>query len=108
MKALRKEITEKEMDKKFLRSLTEKWETKVTVIGGPKDLSKFAYDDMIGDFLSHELIMDKRKSVSQEKKKSVALKIYEGEKKSVEDEINHITRKMKRFYETFKRYRKDT
>lgn len=95
------------MVKKFLRSLSKSWEAKVTVLNYTIDLTRFSYDDLIGSLLSLEMMMDDGKTTSQEKK-NILLKVDEEGKTNIEKEMNLIARNMRRFYKTFRNYKKGT
>lgn len=82
LKEREKCITEEEMVKKILKSLSKRWEAKTTVLSDTKDLTKFNYD-LIAFLLSHEMMIDQRKITSREKKENTALKASEARKKNI-------------------------
>ncbi|XP_074314144.1 uncharacterized protein LOC141649350 [Silene latifolia] len=43
--------------RKFLRSLTKKWQPKVTVIEEARDLTLLSYQELIGVLMAHEIIL---------------------------------------------------
>ena len=92
------------MVKKILRSLSKKWETKVTVLCEAKDLRNYSYDELIGSLLTHEMMMKgKSKDTSVEKKKrgDIAFKIESGSENSTssdDEEVALITRRFKKMF----------
>ena len=55
LEALGKTFTEVEKVMKILRSLPNKWETKVTVIQEAKDVTKLPLEKLIGPLMTHEI-----------------------------------------------------
>ena len=55
LEALEKTYTEVEKVMKILRSLPNKWETKVTVIQEAKDVTKLPLEKLIGPLMTHEI-----------------------------------------------------
>ena len=101
LKNLGRTLIDKKMVKKILRSLSEKWETKVTVLCEAKDLRTYSYDELIGSLFTHEMMMKgKSKDTSVEKKKrgDIALKMESSSENSTSsdnEEVTLITRRFK-------------
>ena len=55
LQALRKTYTEKEKVMKISKSLSKKWELKVTTIQEVKDLTKLPLEEFIGSLMTHEI-----------------------------------------------------
>ena len=55
LEALEKTYTEVEKVMKILRSLPNKWETKVTVIQEAKDVTNLPLEKLIGPLMTHEI-----------------------------------------------------
>src|ERR1043165_4167165 len=89
LKRLGKEMTEPEMVKKFLRSLTKDWEAKKTAIEEAHNLNSYSYDELIGNLLTQEMSLARYKeqeSKAEEKKKTIALRAEKSRRDSVESE----------------------
>src|ERR1043165_9329849 len=89
LKRLGKEMTEPEMVKKFLRSLTKDWEAKKTTIEEAHSLNSYSYDELIGNLLTQEMSLARYKeqdSKAEEKKKKIAPRVEQSRKDSVESE----------------------
>jgi len=54
LKNLGKSFSDEKLVKKVLRSLSRRWEQKITSLSDCKDLSNFKFDDLIGNLLTHE------------------------------------------------------
>ena len=97
------------MVKKILRSLSEKWETKVTVLCEAEDLRNYSYNELIGSLLTHEMMMKgKSKDTSAEKKKrgDITFKIESGSENSSssdDEEVAQITRRIKKMFKKGRR-----
>ena len=107
LKNFGKEITEEEMVKKILRSLPERWETKVTVLSEAKNLKEYSYAELVDSLLMHEIMMrskekEKKTTIEKKKKSDLALKISSSSESSAslkdEDDFTLITKKFKRMY----------
>ena len=70
--------------RKILRSLTHKWDSKVTSVEDSKNLSKYTYEELIGSLMAHELFLNRREG-EPVKSKDIALNIT---KEYSEDEID--------------------
>jgi len=101
--ALGKSISEGEIVRKILRSLTPEWESKMNAIQESKDTNKLSYDELRGNLVTYEATQLSRKRTVNEKKK-IALKATslkeeesddstEGEK----EEFNLMVRKFRSF-----------
>ncbi|WKA01458.1 hypothetical protein VitviT2T_019739 [Vitis vinifera] len=71
VEALGKTYTEVEKVMKILRSLSKKWETKVTALQEAKDLTKLSLEELIGSLMTYEINLNNHKKV-EENKKSIA------------------------------------
>ena len=60
--------------RKILRSLDDRWQSKVTAIEEAKDLSVLSFQDLIGSLMAHELSLN-RPRYSESKNKGIALKV---------------------------------
>ncbi|XP_055960389.1 uncharacterized protein LOC126682248 [Mercurialis annua] len=56
LKSLGESFTDEMLVKKILRSLSDKWESKVTAIIEAKDLKKYGFDDLMGSLMTHEMV----------------------------------------------------
>ena len=91
LKNLGNEITEEEMVKKILISLSKRWETKVTVLCEVKNLKEYSYDELVGSLLMRKMMMkgkEKEKETTSDKKKrsNLALKISSSSESSTSSE----------------------
>ena len=72
-------ISEDEMVKRLLRSLSKSWRSMVVAIREAKDLNKISLDEICGSLLTYEQevnqIDEEEKKELVEKKKGIALKI---------------------------------
>ena len=104
LKNLGRNLTDEEMVKKILRSLPEKWETKVTVLYEAKDLRNYSYDKLIGSLLTHEMMMKgkfKETSIEKKKRGDISLKMElssDNLTSSEDDEVALIIRRFKRMF----------
>ncbi|XP_074266866.1 uncharacterized protein LOC141590156 [Silene latifolia] len=72
LRNLGRKFESEDIVRKILRSLTEKWQPKVTAIEEAKDLSSLSYQELLGSLMAHELTLNKRASESS-KDKGIAL-----------------------------------
>ncbi|GJU33117.1 zf-CCHC domain-containing protein [Tanacetum coccineum] len=76
LKALDEGYSSKNYVRKFLRALHPKWRAKVTAIKESKDLTSLSLDELIGNFIVHEMIIKKDSEIVKAKgeRKFIALK----------------------------------
>ncbi|GJR76625.1 zf-CCHC domain-containing protein [Tanacetum coccineum] len=77
LKALDESFSTRNHVRKFLRALPTKWCPKVTIIKESKDLSTLPLDELIGNLIVYEVVLEKDLETSRNKKekyKSLALK----------------------------------
>ncbi|XP_074306156.1 uncharacterized protein LOC141641393 [Silene latifolia] len=70
---LGREFDSEDIVRKILRSLSDKWQPKVTAIEEAKDLSKLSLNELMGSLMAHELSLAKRSGESS-KARGFALK----------------------------------
>ncbi|XP_074318262.1 uncharacterized protein LOC141655062 [Silene latifolia] len=70
---LAREFESEDIVRKILRSLSDKWQPKVTAIEEAKDLSKLSLNELMGSLMAHELNLAKRSGESS-KARGFALK----------------------------------
>ncbi|XP_074306526.1 uncharacterized protein LOC141641776 [Silene latifolia] len=63
-KGLGREFEFEDIVRKILRSLSDKWQPKVTAIEEAKDLSKLSLNELMGSLMAHELSLTKRSGES--------------------------------------------
>ncbi|XP_074277222.1 uncharacterized protein LOC141600865 [Silene latifolia] len=68
-----REFESEDIVRKILRSLSDKWQPKVTAIQEAKDLSKLSLNELMGSLMAHELSLAKRSGESS-KARGFALK----------------------------------
>ncbi|XP_055961809.1 uncharacterized protein LOC130015514 [Mercurialis annua] len=111
MKSLGENIREEELVKKVLRSLTDKWDSKVDAIFEARNLKDYSLDELMGSLFTHELIKKGKESVFDKKKKTdLALNTVnqESDSDNSEEEIALMTRKFQKMYKKGgRRYRND-
>ena len=73
LKSLGRIYSNANLVQKILRSLPDKWDSKVTVIQEAKDLNTLSLDELMGSLITHELTMQHRIEDEQKKRKSIAL-----------------------------------
>ncbi|XP_074315000.1 uncharacterized protein LOC141651177 [Silene latifolia] len=73
VKSLGREFDSEDIVRKILRSLSDKWQPKVTAIEEAKDLSKLSLNELMGSLMAHELSLAKRSGESS-KARGFALK----------------------------------
>ncbi|XP_074284013.1 uncharacterized protein LOC141608571 [Silene latifolia] len=73
LKSLGREFESEDIVRKILRSLSDKWQPKVTAIEEAKDLSKLSLNELMGSLMAHELSLAKRSGESS-KARGFALK----------------------------------
>nr|GEV79287.1 UBN2 domain-containing protein [Tanacetum cinerariifolium] len=86
LKAIDEGFSSKSYVRKFLRDLHPKWRAKVMAIEESKDLSSLALDELIGNLIVHEVVMEKDSEIYKgktERLKSITLK---AKKKSSDEE----------------------
>ncbi|XP_074293123.1 uncharacterized protein LOC141620050 [Silene latifolia] len=59
VKSLGREFESEDIVRKILRSLSDKWQRKVTAIEEAKDLSKLSLNELMGSLMAHELSLAK-------------------------------------------------
>ena len=59
---------------KVLRSLPDKWDSKVTAIQEAKDLNSLPLEELLGSLITHELTIKRRNDEEGKRKKIIALK----------------------------------
>ncbi|GJT67662.1 hypothetical protein Tco_1019142 [Tanacetum coccineum] len=77
LKALDESFSSRNHVRKFLRALPSKWRPKVTAIEESKDLSKLSLDELVGNLIVYEVVLEKDLESAKNKKakyKSLALK----------------------------------
>ena len=84
---LRKTLTDEELARKFLRSLTRPWLSKISTIQEGRDISTLIYDERRGNLIAYETT-HLRNEVGDKKKKSLALKSQEEEESESKNETN--------------------
>ena len=60
--------------RKLLRSLDDRWQSKVTAIEEAKDLSTLTFQDLVGSLMAYELSLHKPRTGESNKGKGIALK----------------------------------
>ncbi|KAK9673099.1 hypothetical protein RND81_12G146000 [Saponaria officinalis] len=73
LKNLGRKLDTEDLVRKILRSLTDRWQPKVTAIEEAKDLSKLSYQELLGSLMAHEMSLNKRLGESS-KGNGIALK----------------------------------
>ncbi|XP_074271467.1 uncharacterized protein LOC141595403 [Silene latifolia] len=73
LKSLRREFESEDIVRNILRSLSEKWQPKVTAIKEAKHLSKLSLNELMGSLMAHKLSLAKRLGESS-KARGFALK----------------------------------
>ena len=98
-----------------MRSLSDKWDPKVTTIQEAKDLNTLCLDELIGSLITHELTMQHRTEDDQKRRKSIAFKaamdkMEESEEEHSsnyeiqDDDLVIIMRKFKKFMKRKRRF----
>ena len=86
LKNLDKIYSNRELVQKVLRSLSEKWDSKITVIQEAKDMNTLSLEELLGSLMIHELNVKRRsEDDGNKKKKTIALPTVT-DKKAVEDD----------------------
>ena len=67
LESLGKTYTKVEKVMKILRSLPNKWETKVMAIQEAKDLTKLPLEELIGSLMTHEINLNNHQRVEENK-----------------------------------------
>src|SRR6202047_562271 len=104
LKNLGKSFSDEKLVKKVLRSLSHRWEQKITSLSDCKDLSNFKFDDLIGNLLTHEMrFKDKFNDSTPRRRHELALRRNDDIESSDEsgDEVENIAflaKKMKRAF----------
>src|ERR1700732_789713 len=104
LKDLVKSFSDEKLVKKVLRSLSRRWEQKITSLSDCKDLSNFKFDDLIGNLLTHEMrFSDKVDDSTPRRRQELALRHSDNIESSDEsgDEVENIAflaKKMKRAF----------
>ena len=74
IKSLGRIYSNADLVQKILRSLSDKWDPKLTTIQEAKDLNTLSLDELMGSLITHELTMQHRTEDDQKKRKSIAFK----------------------------------
>lgn len=95
IKGLEEKIKDSIIMKKVLRSLSQRFDSKVFVIEEAKDLNTFNMDEMHDYLIAYEMRIGKRKSIDREanfkaKTKPKAMPEFDEDKTSKELEVNFI------------------
>ncbi|XP_021773580.1 formin-binding protein 4-like [Chenopodium quinoa] len=91
LRSLGKKISDEDLVRKILRSLTDTWTAKVTTVYEAKDLSTLSLEQLIGSLMTHEMLIDSKSD--KEPARGMALK---GTVEEKEDEINMIAKRFER------------
>ena len=86
LKSLDRIYSNADLVQKILRSLSDKWDPKVSTIQEAKDLNTLSLDELMGFLITHELTMQHRSEDEQKKRKSIALKAAMEKVEELEDE----------------------
>ena len=115
LKSLDKIYSNVDLVQKILRSLSDKWDPKVTAIQEAKDLNTLSLDELMGSLITHELIMQHRNEDDKKRRKIIAFKaaMDKMEKSEEEhssgneiqdDDLAMIVRKFKKFMKRKRRF----
>ena len=87
---LGKSYTSTELVNKILRSLHKAYQMKVVAIREARNLSKLLLEELIGSFITHEIMMRDHDKYEEEdkKKKTIAFKSYTQEEEEEKEELN--------------------
>ncbi|GKE04586.1 hypothetical protein Tco_1396604 [Tanacetum coccineum] len=113
LKSLNESFSSRNHVRKFLRALPTKWRPKVLTIEESKDLSTQLLDELIGNLIVYEVVLEKDSEASKNKKeeyKSLALKAKkvssDEEASSSDSEDEEYAMAIRDFKKFFRRRRK--
>uniref|UniRef100_A0A803M764 Gag-pol polyprotein n=1 Tax=Chenopodium quinoa TaxID=63459 RepID=A0A803M764_CHEQI len=91
LRSLGKNLSDEDLVRKLLRSLTDAWTAKVTAVYEAKDLSTLSLEQLIGSLMTHEMLIESKSE--KEPARGMALK---GTVEDDEDEISMIAKRFER------------
>ncbi|KAK9714987.1 hypothetical protein RND81_06G135800 [Saponaria officinalis] len=96
LRNLGKKFETEDLVLKFLRSLTEKWQPKVTAIEEAKDLSLLLYESLLGSLMAHELQLNKRHNETT-KSKGIALQANSSDDEGLDNGFGLLVKRFRKY-----------
>ncbi|GAB2275855.1 hypothetical protein Dimus_039157 [Dionaea muscipula] len=102
LKSLDKIFSTEELVRKILRCILDPWMPKITAIQEAKDLQTLPLEELIGNLMTFELMLNSRTKEASKRDKSLALKTnaaaVEESSESDDEELALMTRKFRKFF----------